>query len=269
MTYANEEVISVDEVKAKLESFGLTCNDPDYLKHRANVQGLKVWGERDTLCWKRGTAIPEPLAEMTQCTVFSMCGKLVGHFPFCGWLSVIARVLKRCVTAVTKGWDDPVDDASLSQFVEEVQARVTRDDPVQGNWSVSTEELNAWVVANSLATSVVLERHSDILEDACWLHPTNDIQHINLAELDATVKGLNFALQWQARTVHLHIDSMCVYHWLTDALTGRTKVASKMLVQRRLTVLQQLICEYGLQVNVTFVVSEQNLVDELTQVPKK
>ena len=59
--YVNEEVISVDEVKAKLESFGLTCKDPGRLKHGAKVLGPKVWGERDTLRWKRGTAIPELL----------------------------------------------------------------------------------------------------------------------------------------------------------------------------------------------------------------
>ena len=60
---------------------------------------------------------------------------------------------------------------------------------------------------------------NDILEDACWLRPTNDAQHINLT--DVTVKGLNLALQWQVRIVHLHTDSVCVYHWLTDALTRR------------------------------------------------
>ncbi len=43
--YVNEEVISVDEVKAKLEywSWSLTCKDPEHLKHRAKVLGLKVW----------------------------------------------------------------------------------------------------------------------------------------------------------------------------------------------------------------------------------
>ena len=47
--------------------------------------------------------------------------------------------------------------------MEEVLARVTRDDPVRGNWSVSKEELNALVDASSLATGMVLERHGDIL----------------------------------------------------------------------------------------------------------
>ena len=116
-------------------------------------------------------------------------------------------------------------------------------------------------------------KHGEILEDACWLYPTRDGQHINLAELDAMVKGLNLALQWQARTVHLHTDSMCIYHWLTNALTGRaqvkTKAASKMLIQRRLMILQQLIHEYNLQVVITLVMLEQNLADELTQVPKR
>ena len=178
---------------------------------------------------------------MTWCTVFSMCVKLVGHFPVCGWLYMIGRVLKKCVTALTKGWDNPVDDASLRRVVEEVLVRVTHDDPVWGNWSVSGEELNAWVDASLLVTGVVLVKHGDILEHACWLRPTNDAQHINLAELDAPVKGLNLTLQWQARTVHLHTDSMCIYYWLTDALTGRaqvrTKAESRMLVRRRLTIL--------------------------------
>ena len=208
---------------------------------------------------------------MTWRTMFSMCGKLVGHFPVCSWLCMIAGVLKRYVTAVTKGWDDPVNDA-IRRVMEEVLARVTHDDPVWGNWSVSREELNAWINASLSATGVVLERHGDILEDACWLLPTKDAQHINLAELDSTVKGLNLVLQWQARTIHLHTDSMCVYHWLTDTLTRRaqvrTKAASKMLT-RRLTILLQLILEYSLHVDVTFVALEQNLADELIRVPKK
>ena len=78
-----------------------------------------------------------------------------------------------------------------------------------GEWHVSGHELNALVDASSLATGVVLERFSTVLEDACWLRPKNDAQHINLAELDATLKGLNLALQRQTKVVHLHTDSLC------------------------------------------------------------
>ena len=58
-----------------------------------------------------------------------MCGKLVG--PVCGWLHVIAGVLKRHVIVVTKGWDDLVDGASLKRVVKKVLARVTHDDPIK------------------------------------------------------------------------------------------------------------------------------------------
>ena len=85
--------------------------------------------------------------------------------------------------------------------------RVCRSDPARGMWHVPGYELNAWVDVGSLTTGVVLERIGTVLEDACWLCPKNDAQHINLAELDATLKGLNLALQWQAKVVHLHTDS--------------------------------------------------------------
>lgn len=120
---------------------------------------------------------------------------------------------------------------------------------------------------------VVLESRGTILEDACWLRPTDDSQHINLAELDAMLKGVNLALQWQAKVVHLYTDSLCVYHWLTNTLTGktrvRTKAASEMLVRRRLSTLQKLIEEYGLVADVKLTTSERNLADKLTRVPKR
>ena len=81
--YVNEDIVSANEVKTKLESFGLTYKDSEHLKHRAKMLGLKVWVERDTLCWKQGTAIPESPAEMTQHTFFTICGKLMDHLPVC------------------------------------------------------------------------------------------------------------------------------------------------------------------------------------------
>ena len=38
--------------------------------------------------------------------------------------------------------------------------------------------------------------NGSIVEDACWLRPINDPRHINLAKLDAVIKGVNLALQW-------------------------------------------------------------------------
>ena len=80
------------------------------------------------------------------------------------------------------------------------------------------------------------ERHEAVLEDGGWLRPENNAEHINLAELDAVLKGINLALQWQSRVLHIKTDSACMYHWISDTLTGRarvrTKAANEMLIQR-------------------------------------
>ena len=52
-------------------------------------------------------------------------------------------------------------------------------------------------------------------------------QHINLAELDAALKGINLALQWKCKVMHLKTDSVSVYHWLVDMPTGKTRVHMK------------------------------------------
>ena len=63
----------------------------------------------------------------------------------------------------------------------------------------------------------------------------NDAQHIKLTELDVVLKGINLALQRQTKVMHLKIDSVSVYHWLLDILTGKsqvhTKATSKMLLR--------------------------------------
>ena len=67
-----------------------------------------------------------------------------------------------------------------------------------------------------------LEKDETMLEDACWLQPTNKDWHINLAELDAVVKGVNLALQWQAKRLHLYTNSLCVHHWVSNMLACNT-----------------------------------------------
>lgn len=54
--------------------------------------------------------------------------------------------------------------------------------------------------------------------------PVNDVAHINLAELDTVLKGVKLALQWKAVRLHLRTDSLCVYYWISDTLTGKAKI---------------------------------------------
>ena len=64
----------------------------------------------------------------------------------------------------------------------------------RGKWCVEERKFGVRVDASSLATGVSLERCGTVVEDACWLRSEKDSQHINLAELDAIIKGMNLAL---------------------------------------------------------------------------
>ena len=96
---------------------------------------------------------------------------------------------------VTKGWDDETADTLLIGMVVETITRVKKNDPAKGDWCVQGKEMNVWVDASSLAIGVLLEKNEAVIEDACWLWPMNDAAHINLAELDEVLKGINLALQ--------------------------------------------------------------------------
>ena len=271
--YVNEDIESASCVRDKLAHFGLECKSPERLQSGARVLGLDVCEEEGTLRWRRGSEIPGIPDIITRRTVFSLCGKLVGHLPVCGWLRASVGVIKRRVNLVTAGWDDVTDDALLTLMVAETLERINKEDPARGKWCVDGEDVNVWVDASALALGVSLEQRGNVFEDACWLRPMSDAQHINLAELDAVVKGINLALQWQLKKLHLHTDSLCVYHWVSDTLTGRTRIrtkaASEMLIRRRLDMLKSLVSEYGLSVSVTLVASHCNRADQLTRVPHK
>lgn len=66
--------------------------------------------------------------------------------------------------------------------------------------------MDLWVDASSLSTRVLLGNYGIFIEDAYWLHPDNDSEHINLEELDAVMKGVNLALQGQSKMLHLKTD---------------------------------------------------------------
>ena len=171
------------------------------------------------------------------------------------------------------GWDDRIKNASLCHILAETLTRVQEADPVGGTWYMDGKEITVWVDKNSVATGVALETNGMVIKDACWLRPTNDTQHINLAELNVALKGVNLALQWEATVLHLSIDSACVHQWISDTLTGKarvnTRAADEMLIRRWLGTLRLLAKEYGLTVDVKLVKSCQNHADSLTRVPHR
>ena len=115
--------------------------------------------------------------------------------------------------------------------------------PVKEEWNIRrSQEGVIWCDASSLALGALLEIGGGVTaEDAAWLRKKDDSAHINVAELDATKKGINLALKWGLQAVEIRRGSATV------ALCIKTKGAAEMLIKLWLRALGDLIREFGLK----------------------
>ena len=65
--------------------------------------------------WHHISELPAIPDRLTRQIVFSVGGKLTGHFLVCGWLRVAMAFVKRRANTVTTGWDDEAQDPLLAQ----------------------------------------------------------------------------------------------------------------------------------------------------------
>ena len=110
------------------------------------------------------------------------------------------------------------------------------------------------------------------VEDGSWMR-NNDFQHINVAKLEAVLKGINLCIKWNLKDIVFIVDSVTVYRWVNLILTGgkriKTTGAAEIFVERSLVILNSLIDEFGLKIPVTLLKSEQNKADVFTIIRKK
>lgn len=66
--------------------------------------------------------------------------------------------------------------------------KVKKDDPVRGRWDVKGDAARVWVDASFLTMGAAVEVNESVIEDASWLR-SDAASHINMAELDAVIKG--------------------------------------------------------------------------------
>ena len=111
-----------------------------------------------------------------------------------------------------------------------------------------------------------MEVDGSVIEDRAWLRPYGDKRHINIVELEAAIRGLSLAVNWQAKH-----DSKTVASWLRDIVGNvrrtKTKGPHKVLVQRRLQIVSDLVITACMDVSVEWVPTDQNRADILTRVP--
>lgn len=268
----SESQVSAAEVIRHLSDFGLVTKSPESLDGGAAL-GLKIdRNKAGELMFRRGNEVPVLPANLTRRELFSVCGKLVGHYPIAGWLRVACSFIKRIAAGVR--WDDHVGEPAM-KMIREVVERVRMGDPVKGRWTVpmkGTKSGTVWCDSSSIAMGVLLEIEDEGVEDAAWLRKKDDVNHINVAELESVLKGVNLALKWGLKNIELKTDSATVYAWVKATLTEekrvRTKGGAEMIVKRRLCILRNLIDEFSLSVTVTHVATSKNKADELTRVKK-
>ena len=271
----DEDVIDAECVEELLLQHGLEAKPVE----RVSSEGIRLLGLRvildsasGQLVWKRDGSPPSvENVSLTRRKVFSICGSLVGHYPVAGWLRTACGFIKR--QTGQQSWDEQVS-AQVVDLVQEVLARVNGCDPVGGAWMVSDTKVGeVWADASGLAYGACVRIDGTIVEDASWLRSKEDTTHINVAELDASLKGINMALRWRLQNITLYTDSKTCFDWLNGAVTNRnklhTKGMSEMLIRRRLTILKELISQYDLKIIVHHVPSGQNIADCLTRVPRK
>lgn len=79
--------------------------------------------------------------------------------------------------------------------------------------------------------SVNVKTDSIIVEDTAWLRKKTDYDYINVAELDATIKGVNLALKWSLKDMEIRRDLTTVLSWIGSVITEKKKVQTKGAVE--------------------------------------
>ena len=266
--------ISTRDVVAHLKDYGLETKSPEKLDEGA-VLGLRLnMNQYGNLEFSRANEVPlfeELSPKLTRREVFSVCGKLVGHYPVAGWLRVACSFVKR----QTEGsrWDDFAGERACV-LLRDMLERVHSEDPVKGQWKVPKETKGVvWCDASDLALGAMVEIGGGVVEDAAWLRKKDDFKHINVAELESALKGVNLGLQWGLKEIKLMTDSVTVCEWIKTTLSEerkiKTKGAAEVLIKRRLGVLKSLVEELDLVIEVICVASASNKADKLTRVKRE
>ena len=228
-------VVSAQVVKKHLLKFGLITKPSENL-NSAKVLGLQTYEKKGVVHWRqtelKKEINPSNLNSMTKRQVFSLCRKLVGHYPVARCLQIACSFVKK--SCESNAWDSFAGSVAI-QKLRKVLSCLDIDDPVKGIWSASSGKLNVWCDASKVAYGIALERKNQIIEDGAWLRKADNGIHINLAELNAVIKGVNLAMKLGARDITIFTDSATVYSWLSSFLKKDKRIRvsglSKMLVK--------------------------------------
>lgn len=76
----DQRIVSTADVELQLNNHGLVCKAAEQVSKGSRVLGMRVWGERQGLFWRRDNDIGEMPEQLTRRSVFSLCGRLTSLF---------------------------------------------------------------------------------------------------------------------------------------------------------------------------------------------
>ena len=127
----DDNKVSANKLVDHLNKYGLVTKHPETIDGGAAL-GLRLHrDERGELLFSRGNIIPETTQNVTKKELFSICGKLTGHYHIASWLRIACSYIKRMASC--KSWKNVVD-RKISELLQDVVDRVKREDPVNRKW---------------------------------------------------------------------------------------------------------------------------------------
>ena len=125
--------VTAEKVRDHINTYGLTTKLSELLENGMGL-GVKLWQNKaGKLMFRRGNEIPEVTEGLIKQELFSVCRKLVGHYPIVGWLQTMCSFIKR--QTGTDQWEDKIDQVVL-HMIQEVIVEVRKEDPVKGEWNI-------------------------------------------------------------------------------------------------------------------------------------
>jgi transposase InsO family protein len=234
--------------------------------------------------WKRRALFPT-LEVKTRRGLHQFCGKVIAHYPTAGWIRPACAALKRLTCLSERGgktpsWDDPVTpfiEEAIKKFFEDLQKY---GDSVKGTWQFNkNEKWSLYTDASKYALGAVLLIGDVVVQDGTWLRKVRDRRQINVAELEAFIKGITQIVCKAKRALRIHdrldidvyIDNTSVVSWLKrkeERHWTTSKGDTAEAIEGRLQNLEDTLQAAKISTNVNYVTSEKNLADPLSRIPK-
>ena len=169
-SYIDDIMVDATKISTKevehMKGFGLTAKSPESMDGGAAL-GLKLMNKTGRLMFRRSNEIPKIEGEISRRVLFSICGKLLGHYPVAGWLQLACSYVKRRASGVD--WEGRVDCKTL-KVIQEILVDVEKKDSVIGAWHIPETKIGVvWCDASSMETGMVVEIGGLVAEDATLL----------------------------------------------------------------------------------------------------